>query len=198
MTLYHHGSVTDKIRTFRPFSHFGGLDQGLSVIAKKTQDWESGNRKLTGDAEPVPTVYAVEIDPAALARPLAVEDWGTPMVIGIAKAARDAFDTDGASPCVDGYQAFEDIRASLVAEKNSWRGKSDEERVRAGEALQAHGWRLIAAELLKRGWTCLTYSNIVEGPKPARSICVPNPQLVRYVRHWTPSAQELATAKRQT
>lgn len=198
MLTYFHGSITDQIESFRPFSHFGSLDQALAIISKKQDDWAEGNRKLTGNAEPVPTVYEVELAAAVLAKPLTVDDWGTPMVIGIAKAARDAFDIGGKNPCTVRWSAFEEIRAKLVAEKIGWQSKSDEGRAADSQALQERGWQLISTELLKQGWTCLSYSNIVEGASPAPSICIPDPKHVRIISRRTPSKQELKQALLQS
>ena len=197
-TLFH-GSVTDGIETFHPFSHFGDLGQALAIVSKKLEDLYEGDFESTGFVlPPAPTVYEVEIDPAALAKPLHVADWGTPMVIGIAVAARDAFDADGPNPCKGSYQAFEGIRASLAAEKSGWVGKTDHGKAVANRALQRRGWQLLQAELQSRGWTCLAYDNIVEGETAAPSICIPDPRHVRCVGKRTPSAFELAGAKLQS
>lgn len=199
MPTYFHGSLTDGIETFHPFSHFGDLNQALAIVSKKREDLSEGVLKSTRFVLPLaPTVYEVEIDPAALAKPLHVADWGTPMVIGIAKAARDAFGTEGPNLCKSSYQAFEEIRASLAAEKAGWGVKTDDARSAANRALQERGWHLLQAELQLRGWTCLAYDNIVEGATAAPSICIPDPLHVRPVGKRTPSDLELAGAELQS
>jgi hypothetical protein len=196
MPPYFHGSITDQIQQFHPFSHFGTFEQALSVIVEKKGAREKGIQK--GPFPLAPTMYEVEIDQAALANPLKVADWGTPKVIGIARAMREAFGKEGAD-CTVRYGAFAEIRAHLHAQKNNtprWR-MDDDERFAAEQALQEEGWRLLTAEMQRQGWTCLTYSNIVEGGERAPTFCVPDPRHLSIVSLRPTTEAELRSSKRQ-
>lgn len=200
MPTYFHGSCSDNIKAFRPFSHFGTMDQAMSAIAKKQEAWAAGDHKLTGDVEPVPTLYEVEIDLAALSKPLAISDVGTPKSIGIAMGARDAFAPGSPLACPVKHDAFEAIRASLYQEKAGWRlgNMSEEQKTIADLKLHDRGWRLIAKELRNQGWTCLEYTNVVEGGSPQSSICIPDPTHILRFRQRPVSAEELAGALHQS
>ncbi|MGI4858970.1 MAG: hypothetical protein ACRYHA_19035 [Janthinobacterium lividum] len=179
-TDFYHGSMTENIKSFNIFSHFGSLDAALAAASVKYQLLDS-KRDKTG------FLYKVRLNPSKT-RIEKVDDFGNPNPLSVLAALAELGDK------VHVFKGLEEARRQAVEHKGKGRrgieslGIADTTEKYTKEALDMatkaiaevrYGVRNNAASA--DVVNALAYENNIEGEDGALSICVLDPSIITLI-----------------